>query len=91
MYRVQIGVNCTLLANPTAVGLAENANLTYLSMIRVRLQRHTHDWDDVVWLVTLANNTSPHEVLAVRPPDVFPSTSAGGLIGRATLGKLALT
>ena len=31
LYCVQIGVNFTLLANPTAVGLAENANLTYLA------------------------------------------------------------
>ena len=90
MFRHQIGVDYTLAANPTANGLVENANASYLAMLRVRLQRNVHDWDAIVRLVTLAYNTTPHEVTGVIPHDVLHRTPFRGLIDRAARDELLL-
>ena len=83
-------IDYTLSANPTANGVTERANASYLAMLRTKLQHYKHQWPQTVLLVSQAFNTSFAEETAEVPHNLMARTRHNNLISRPTHLQLEL-
>ena len=83
-------IDYTLSANPTANGCTEQANASYLAMIRSKLQHFKHQWPQTVLLVSQAFNTSRTPGTDQIPHNMMTRTVHRGLFSRACWKELEL-